>query len=223
MLNATVDEACSAFFRSERSGTFNEPQYPDANTWLNGGGTVTGSTGKSTTIVGMQALVDAIRSTGAPQIIIIGGVATAITGTQFIQDPTIIYTRHVYQQVATGNPTVWDALWGPLKGNYPLDFSEWALLPNTNLASRCKGVTMANADQVVTNFMNYMDQNNISWMAWQFDTYDLIQDHTNFTPTRLDDPANPWVCPSPKSTAGMGAILLQHLTSLQTTARSVSR
>src|SRR5437870_5403432 len=31
---------------------FNEPQYPDANTWLNGGGTVTGSTGKSTTIVG---------------------------------------------------------------------------------------------------------------------------------------------------------------------------
>src|SRR6266566_703595 len=192
---------------------FNEPQYPDANTWLNGGGTVTGSTGKSTTIVGMQALVDAIRSTGAPQIIVIGGVATAITGNQFIQDPNIVYTRHVYQQVPSGNPTAWDALWGPLKGQYPLDFGEWALLPNTTLASRCKGATMANADQLVTNFMNYMDQNGINWTAWQFDTYDLIQDHTTFTPTRLDDPNNPWVCPSPTSTAGMGAVVQQHLLS----------
>lgn len=195
---------------------FNEPAYPDANTWLNGGGTVTGSTGKSTTIVGMQALVDAIRATGAPQIIVIGGVATAITGNQFIQDPNIIYTRHVYQQVASGNPTIWDALWGPLKGQYPLDFGEWALLPNTNLASRCKGATMANADQLVTNFMNYMDQNAISWTAWQFDTYYLIQDHTSFTPTRLDDPNNPWVCPAPTSTAGMGTVVQQHLLSLPT-------
>jgi aryl-phospho-beta-D-glucosidase BglC (GH1 family) len=35
---------------------FNEPDYPDANTWLNGGGTITGSTGLSTTIVGMRRL-----------------------------------------------------------------------------------------------------------------------------------------------------------------------
>ncbi|HLZ81676.1 MAG TPA: cellulase family glycosylhydrolase [Ktedonobacteraceae bacterium] len=193
---------------------FNEPAYPDANTWLNGGGTVTGSTGKSAPIVGMQAVVNAIRSTGAPQIIVIAGVATAITGNHFIQDPNIIYTRHVFQQVVSGNPTAWDALWGPLKGVYPLDFGEWALEPNSNLAIRCKGATMANADQIVTNFLNYMDANNISWTAWQFDTYYLIQDHTNFTPTRLDDPNNPWTCPSPNSTAGMGAVVQKHLLSL---------
>ena len=197
---------------------FNEPQYPDANTWLNGGGTVTGSTGKSTTIVGMQTLVNTIRSTGASQIIFVGGVATAITGTQFIQDPNIVYTRHVYQQVVSGNPTTWDALWGPLKGVYPLDFGEWALLPNatTAMAFRCAGATMANANQIVTNFLNYMDQNGMSWTAWQFDTYYLILDHTNFTPTRLDDPNNPWVCSSPKAKVGMGTVVQQYLLSLQT-------
>jgi hypothetical protein len=199
---------------------FNEPQFPDANTWLNGGGTITGSTGKSTTIVGMQALVDAIRSTGAQQIIVIAGVE--IAGSLRIHDPNIIYTEHEFHEVASGTPTSWDALWGSFKGHYPLYYGEWALLPNTLYPYQCQGATQANADQKVIDFMNYMDQNHISWTAWAFDTYHLILDYTNFTPTRLDDPNTPWVCNTPTSTAGMGTMVKQHLLSLPTPTVSIT-
>ncbi len=68
---------------------FNEPQYPDANTWLNGGGTITGSTGLSATIVGMQAIVNAIRATGAQQIIIVGGIEVVVCSSPslIVNDP----------------------------------------------------------------------------------------------------------------------------------------
>lgn len=191
---------------------YNEPQYPDATTWLNGGGTIAGSTGLSTSIVGMQALVNAIRATGSQQIIIIEGITTA--GNLRIDDPEIVYSSHDYHEVAAGTPTTWSAKWGGLLGNYPLYDGEWALLPNAAYAYQCQGATQANADQKVIDYMNFLDQFHISWTAWQFDTYRLIQDHTSFTPTRLNDPTNPWVCNTPNSTAGMGTLVQEHLQSL---------
>ena len=191
---------------------YNEPHYPDANTWLNGGGTQRGSNGKSTSIVGMQALVNAIRSTHAKQIIIIAGVKTA--GTLRISDPNIVYTQHTYYKVAVGNPAVWDQDWGSFKGHYPLYYGEWALLPNSRVARRCQSATPTNADQKVLAFLNYMKQNQISWTAWKFDVPYLLQDRTNFTPTQLNDPHHSWKCNSPNAVAGMGmdvkTFLLSH-------------
>lgn len=198
---------------------YNEPHYPDGNTWLNGGGTQTGSTGLSTQIIGMQAVVDAIRSTGAKQIIIVGGIKYALLYDKkyhvalHINDPNIVYTKHPYHQVSEGTPTTWDAMWGYFKGQYPLYAGEWALLPNTKIPVQCKGATMQNANQKVIDFLNYMAQNNISWTAWQFDISRLIIDRTSFVPTRLDDPNNPWTCNSPTAMAGMGTIVQQYLLS----------
>ncbi len=198
---------------------YNEPQYPDANTWLNGGGTITGSTGMSA-IVSMQALVNAIRGMGAQQIIVIGGISVA--GNLRINDPNIVYTRHVYHDVATGDPTVWNAGWGSFLGNYPLYYGEWALLPNGS-SYQYQSATPANADQKVIDFMNYMEQNNISWTAWQFDSPFLIQDHTTYAPSKLDDPNNPWTCgSSTTSTAGMGAVVYLHLQSLAMSGGSLT-
>lgn len=199
---------------------YNEPHFPDGPTWLNGGGTQTGSTGLSTQIIGMQALVDAIRSTGATQIIIIGGIKYPILYNKkyhvaySIRDANIVYTKHPYSQVAVGTPTTWDAMWGYFKGTYPLYAGEWALLPNTKIPVQCQGATMQNANQKVKAFMNYMDQNSISWTAWQFAVKQLIMDRTTFTPTRLDDPNHPWTCNTPTAMAGMGAEVKQHLLSL---------
>lgn len=201
---------------------FNEPQYPDGPTWLNGGGTVTGSTGKSAPIVGMQTLVNVIRASGAKQIIVIGGLKYPLlyekkTGVALrIKDANIVYTTHWYREIATGNPTTWDAKLGSFKGHYPIYFGEWALLPNTpaNASYRCKGANMQNADQKVIAFLNYADQNQMSWTAWRFDVANLILSFSTFTPTRLDDPNHPWTCPSPNATAGMGEVVMEHLLSL---------
>jgi len=190
---------------------YNEPHYPDANTWLHGGGMQKGSKGKPVKIIGMQALVNAIRSTGAKQLIIIAGVKTA--GTLRISDPNIIYTQHTYYEVATGNPTVWDQGWGSFKGHYPLFYGEWALLPNSRIRRRCLTATPANANAKVTAFLNYMQQNHISWTAWKFDVPYLLMNSTNFTPTQLNDPHHSWKCNSPNAIAGMGAVVKTFLLS----------
>ena len=196
---------------------YNEPHYVDGNAWLNGGGTQTGSTGKTTTVIGMQALVNAVRSTGARQIIVAGGLKYALLWQKkhgvalYINDPNIVYTKHPYNQVASGTPATWDAMWGYFKGKYPLYAGEWALLPNTTIPVQCQGATMAGADKQVNSFLNYMQQNGISWTAWQFDIGHMILDRTSFTPTLLNSTKYPWVCNSPHSLAGMGAVVKAYL------------
>jgi len=70
---------------------------------------------------------------------------------------------------------------------------------------------MNNANQKVLAFLNYAQQNRISWTAWQFNINYLILDRTNFTPTSLNDPRHPWVCNSPNAIAGMGTVIYQYL------------
>ena len=196
---------------------YNEPHYVDGYTWLNGGGTQTGSTGKTTQVIGMQALVNAVRATGAKQIIVAGGLKYALLWQKkhgaalHINDPNIVYTKHPYRQVASGNPTTWDAMWGYFKGKYPLYAGEWALLPNTTIPVQCQGANMAKANNQVNSFLNYMQQNGMSWTAWQFDIGHMILDRNNFTPTQLNSSKYPWKCNSPRSLAGMGALVKAYL------------
>lgn len=197
---------------------YNEPHFQNANQWLNGGGTQRGSTGKTAPVIGMQTLVNAIRSTGDKQILIISGIHSA--GNLRIKDPDIMYTTHTYRKVAIGNPTVWDQEWAGFKGHYPLFYGEWALLPNATVSYRCQTATMQNANQKVTAFLNYMGQNNINWTAWEFDVPYLLIDRTKFTPTSLNDPKHPWKCNSPNAIAGMGTVVLQYLTALKGSSSS---
>ena len=118
---------------------------------------------------------NAVRSTGARQIIVAGGLKYALLWQKkhgvalYINDPNIVYTKHPYNQVASGTPATWDAMWGYFKGTRPLYAGEWALLPNTTIPVQCQGATMAGADKQVNSFLNYMQQNGISWTAWQFE------------------------------------------------------
>ena len=197
---------------------YNEPHFRTANEWLNGGGTQ--GTGKKAPIIGMQTLVNTVRSVGAKQIVIIGGIHDA--GTLRIKDPDIMYTTHTYRKVANGSTAVWNADWTGFLGHYPLFYGEWALLPNATVSYRCETATMQNANQKVTAFLDYMGQNNISWTAWQFNPPYLIIDRTNFTPTSLNDPKHPWKCNSPNAIAGMGTMVYQYLTGGKGTSSSNS-
>ena len=85
---------------------------------------------------------------------------------------------------------------------------EWAFLPNANYPVFCENITATQADQLVWSFLQYMQQHQVNWTAWNFDPYHLIQDYTNFTPSALDIP---WQCGNPSGHAGMGSIVKQFL------------
>ena len=205
---------------------YNEPKAPNWQTWLHGGGTVDGAH-----VVGFQDLVDAIRSVGAKQVIVVepgsaggkgagtgtdpnavaeeGGWSTI--GTNTINDPNIMYSLHVYQGIVA--PTqVLDAKWGPILNHYPIFYGEWALLPNGSGKSgmaHCAGIAPGQADNIVNNFLNYTASRNASWSAWQFAPHTLVQDYSTFAPTSLD---TQWTCGDQKANVGMGALIKQYLT-----------
>ena len=194
---------------------FNEPQTIGWSTWLHGGGIVGGAK-----VVGTQDLVDAIRSTGAKQIIVVepgsasdskGAGGWSSVGTYTIDDPNIMYSLHIYGGIADTAQQE-DAKWGPILNHHPIYYGEWALLVNGDGSSgydHCKNIVPGQANQDVTNFLNYMTSRHANWSAWQFTPYHLIQDYTSYTPTTLDIP---WKCGDVNSHAGMGDIVKQFLT-----------
>lgn len=194
----------------------NEPKVPNWNTWLHGGGTITGSTGKTAVMLGMQDLVDGIRSVGAQQLLIVeappGTNGFSGIGNGVIQDPNIIYSVHHYFNDTHDNinriPSGWDAKFGNLSATYPVYLGEWAFVPNSTHPVFCRNLTTAQARSLVVTFLTYMKQHQVSWTAWSYSVDHLIQDYTNFTPTTL---AAPWLCGDTTSHAGMGSIIKRYL------------
>ena len=202
---------------------YNEPKDPDWQTWLHGGGTIGGAQ-----IVGFQTLVDAIRSVGAKQLIVVepgsaGSKGTGSTntaaeeggwstiGANTINDSNVMYSLHAYQGIVLPAQTL-DAKWGPILNHYPIFYGEWALLPNvagSAGAAHCAGIQPSQADGIVQNFLSYMASRNASWSAWQFAPRTLVQDYNSFSPTTLD---TQWTCGDPSANVGMGAIIKQYLT-----------
>src|SRR5205085_10960662 len=117
----------------------NEPQYTGWNVSLNGNGG---------DVVGMKAVIAAIRSTGARQLIVLepgraGGGKTSVEGgwatfdPRTINNPAIVYSKHAYDGVITGNPTIWDKQWGALLHTHLIYYGEWAVLPTPLSISHC--------------------------------------------------------------------------------------
>jgi hypothetical protein len=124
-----------------------------------------------------------------------------------------MYSRHDYQQVAMGNPTQWDAEWGPILYHYPIFYGEWAALPHANYPIFCSGMTSANADQLVNAFLSYLQSRQANWTAWSFTPNEMVQNYTNYTPTSMQAGA-PWSCQSTSaSQAGMGQDIQRFLAS----------
>jgi aryl-phospho-beta-D-glucosidase BglC (GH1 family) len=195
---------------------FNEPKATNWQTWLHGGGTQNGAT-----IAGFQDLVDAIRSAGAKQIIVVepgsagGGspkdAGWATIGNNTVNDPNIVYSLHVYSGIVD-TPQQEDTKWGPILNHHPIYYGEWALLSNGYGqvgVAHCQNIPHAQADQIVDAFLSYMNSRHANWTAWEFTPYHLIQNYTSFTPTTLD---MPWICGDVNSHAGMGVLVKLFLT-----------
>jgi endoglucanase len=160
---------------------FNEP-YPDNNSdtpeawrcWRAGGS----CQGMSFQAAGMQELVDAVRSSGAPNVILLGGVQYASGLSHWLAnkptDPlnSLAASWHIYNFSWCTTQSCWDTNAAPVAQQVPLILGE--------LGQDDGGSSF------VTSLMDWMDARNGSYLAWEWDVWgqslDLISSYDG-TPT----------------------------------------
>jgi hypothetical protein len=166
---------------------YNEPYVTDWNLWLNGGMTTCSSnqtkngqrmTYSSTFMVaGMQQLYDAVRATGAPNLVIAGGIGFAfdlsgvgqgnrIKGSNGQPAKNVIYNTHPYNQQGKTTPAEWYTAFGYLTATDPVIATEFG----DGTQGTC---STANYDSSIIPYFDAMGASNnpanrISWTAWAF-------------------------------------------------------
>ncbi|MFI1708132.1 cellulase family glycosylhydrolase [Streptomyces griseoruber] len=147
---------------------FNEP-YPDRATstttqawqcWRDGGT----CPGIGYEVAGMQDLVDSIRSTGARNVILAGGLAYSNDLSQWLTykptDPTgnLAAAYHVYNFNSCASESCWNSTLAPVAAQVPLVAGE--IGENT--------CSHAFVDQV----MKWFDDRDLSYLGWTWNTWD---------------------------------------------------
>lgn len=140
---------------------FNEP-FPGNNAWDSEAAWNCWRNGKEcdTTWVaaGMQDLVDAVRSTGAQNIVMCGGIQYSTSLVEWVaykpDDPTgnLAAAVHVYDFNFCRSKGCWDVYWRPVFENVPLIAGEMG-------QSDCE-------TDFITDMMHYADTNGIHYLAW---------------------------------------------------------
>jgi hypothetical protein len=162
---------------------FNEP-YPDSNadttaawTCLRDGGTCPGV---SYTAAGMQTLINAVRATGATNVIMSPGVQFTNTLTSWLTyrptDPlnNLAASWHSYANQICVNQTCWNSVIKPVMDSVPIVVGEIG-------QNDCQGT-------YIDALMPWLDARGGNYLAWAWNTYDcssfpsLISDYTG-TPT----------------------------------------
>jgi endoglucanase len=145
---------------------YNEPHDVSWDMWLNGG-TVTDTSG-TYQAVGYQQVYDAIRSTGAENIVIANGLNWGYdlsgVATHLIKGYNVMYGTHVYDWPEK-QPPAWDAGFGYLAAQAPVMIGEFGTM-------NC-GLSYYNA------VMDYADRKNLHMIAWAWyapppDRQDLV-------------------------------------------------
>jgi endoglucanase len=109
--------------------------------------------------VGMQALVNAVRSTGASNLVIVGGNNWGFDLSQLpnypISGTNIVYDTHPYPY-ADKMPNTWDAAFGNLSARYPIMSAESGEYD-------C-------GTSFVSQLYSYLDAHQMGWVAWAWAT-----------------------------------------------------
>lgn len=145
---------------------YNEP-YPDGNNdtaaawkcWRDGGT----CSGMSFQAAGMQEIVNAIRATGATNVIVLGGVQYSNALSQWLtykpSDPqnNLAAAWHVYNFNICNNTTCWGNTAGVVSVQVPIVATE--------IGDDSCNATFMNA------LMNWLDTRNLGYLAWTWDTW----------------------------------------------------
>jgi endoglucanase len=158
---------------------FNEPHDISWDCWLNGC-TVTDGTG-SWQAVGMQELLNAVRATGATNVVTTSADGWGGDIAQWLNyrpsDPLrqLAAGWHVYHpETYYSDPSLWDSAVAPIANQVPIATTEFG-------EHDC-------ADGWMNQFMPWADQHGLSYLAWTWDTWPdcsnpvLITDYAG-TPT----------------------------------------
>ncbi|MBA3723335.1 MAG: cellulase family glycosylhydrolase [Candidatus Levybacteria bacterium] len=174
-------------FRNDYPGGFSQWQTDDFNCLLNGC-EVTAKNGIKYQGIGMQKLVDVVRETGATNIIMIAGIQSAQTITQYQGnnntnpkgympiDPlnNLAVAMHQYNRAACSDVQCWEATIAPVAAVYPIITGEFGDIDCT-------------ADYT-KQLLPWLDKYKISYVGWTWDVWPescegLIKNYTG-TPNK---------------------------------------
>jgi endoglucanase len=131
---------------------YNEPHDVSWDVWKNGG-----PSGDGFTVTGMQALYNAIRETGAHNLVVVGGLRFAfdLSGVpqNRIQGYNIAYASHPYNY-ADKQPPSWNGAWGFLAATDPIMVTEFG------------DTTGSCATTYYTQVIDYANSHRMSWTGW---------------------------------------------------------
>jgi len=155
-----------------RSG--DDPAHPVSwDCWANGGCTVPRYSNTATreadvyTAAGMQALVTAIRNTGATQPVLVGGLDYANDLSEWLthapNDPLNqeAASFHNYMGKACDNVSCWNSQIAPVAANVPVVTGEFD--EDNYLEPQCANHTPSTFDQ---DYMTWADQHGVGYLAW---------------------------------------------------------
>jgi len=132
---------------------YNEPHDVPWEVWRDGGGA--GAAGENFTAVGMQDLHDAVRSTGARNLVIATGLDWGFQLSRVpdfrLEGENIVYASHPYDYMNKQRPT-WDLAFGDLSRTDPVILTEFGQFT-------CAGDYYAEV-------IDYAEERGISWTAW---------------------------------------------------------
>jgi hypothetical protein len=150
------------------------PTSANWSTWRNGGGA----------LVGMQQLVDDIRSVAPENLILAEGLKGAkslenIEG-NLLAGSNIVYSVHPYFDPNNRLPSEWDARWGNLTSQIPVLIGEWGQYETSR--SSCA----SNAPVLVPDFLGYVTAHHVGLIAWALAPGNMIRGTNLEDPTAFD-------------------------------------
>jgi len=149
---------------------FNEPYITSWSCWRDGCATRYRPARKTVSYrsAGMQALVNAVRSTGAGQPIMLGGLKYSSDDSQWLDfepvdpDHQLIVGFHTYNFGACNTEACWNATIAPLAAKLPVITGEMG-------ENGCK-------QTYIDSYMSWADRHNVSYLAWAWDATDPPSD-----------------------------------------------
>ncbi|HEX7934527.1 MAG TPA: cellulase family glycosylhydrolase [Paraburkholderia sp.] len=186
---ATDWDLFAAQFGNDRGVVFelyNEPNLPETpanwQLWLNGG-TVSG---QSTPSIGMQALINRLRASGAQNVFVLDGLdlGKTLNGLPAVTDPLnrLVYAVHPYQQ-GTSDESQWDQQFGTPSTQVPVWVDEWSAPTGLKL-----GLGSMTSYQVAVDLLNYVRAHSIPLCTGAFDVPRfVVQNIPGWTLTNYDN------------------------------------
>jgi endoglucanase len=195
----TPDQSCVDFWKDAAArykdnpavlfDVFNEPHDTSWDVWQKGGPVeMKQKDGTTTTVqsVGMQALVDAVRSTGANNVVVCGGLSYAYDLTGVLKGYALdskggnglMYATHFYNW-----HTGWEEHFMAVAAKYPVLIGETGA--DVKKMSFIPAAAQEDPSTWVPDLLGFIQKNHLNWTGWSFytgATPGMLSDLNNYTP-----------------------------------------